>query len=59
MQRMASPIQRRQCGEAVFRTLVSQGSVVLPLSAKAGEGMPHLAIANSRSPAAILTTGAG
>ena len=44
MQRFAGPSQRRQCGDAVLRTLVTPGSVARPLSANTGDGMPHLAI---------------
>ena len=58
-QRFAGPSQRRQCGDAVLRTLVTPGSVVFPFNANCGDGMPHLAIAISRSPSAMRTIGAG
>jgi hypothetical protein len=47
-QRFSIPSQRRQCGDAALRTLVTPGSDFLPYSAKTGEGMPHRAIVSSR-----------
>src|SRR5664279_3709927 len=58
-QRFADPSQRRQCGEAVLRTLVTPGSVVLPLRANTGDGMPHRAVVSSLSPSASRIIGAG
>ena len=44
----------------MLRTLVTPGSDFLPSSAKTGEGMPHLAMANCESPATrALETTAG
>src|SRR3954464_11696192 len=42
-QRLSGPSQRRQCGEATLRTLVTPGSDLRPLSAKAGVGRPQRA----------------
>src|SRR5208337_1924885 len=39
--RLSRPSQRRQCGDAALRTLVTPGSLLRPLSAKTGEGMPR------------------
>ena len=57
-QRFPGPSQRRQWGEAVLRTLVTLGSVAFPFNANCGDGIPHLASANSRSPLATRTRGA-
>ena len=48
-QRLSTPSQRRQCGEATLRTLVTPGSELRPFSAKAGDGMPQRASASSRT----------
>ncbi len=39
--RLSTPSQRRQCGDAMLRMLVTPGSLLRPLSAKTGEGMPR------------------
>ena len=57
-QRLSTPNHRRQCGDFTLRTLLTPGSVFLPLSAMAGEGMPQRAIASSRLPCRLRTTGA-
>jgi hypothetical protein len=36
-QRLSGPSQRRQCGEAVFRTFVTPGSLWRPFRAKTGD----------------------
>jgi hypothetical protein len=46
--RLSTPSQRRQCGDAVLRTLVTPGSQLRPFSAKTGDGMPQRAIVSSR-----------
>src|SRR4051812_15901896 len=57
--RFSGPSQRRQCADFVFRTLVTPESVFLPFRAKAGDGIPHRAIASSRTPSeAVRTIGA-
>jgi hypothetical protein len=55
-QRQAGPSQRRQCGLAVLRTLVTPLSTFLPCKAKAGDGMPQRAFANSRTPSGAVRT---
>src|SRR5690349_21714711 len=57
-QRCSGDSQRRQCGEAVLRTLVTPGSTFLPFSAKAGDGMPQRIIDRLRALSRILITGA-
>ena len=57
-QRLSTPSQRRQCGEAVLRTFVAPRSVVRPFRAKTGDGMRHRAIVISRSPSTMRTIGA-
>jgi hypothetical protein len=42
----------------VLRTFVTPGSLLRPLRENAGDGMPHLAIANSRPFAVFRTIGA-
>lgn len=39
-----------QCWDAVLCTLVMPGSVLSPFSAKAGDGIPQRAMADSRTP---------
>jgi hypothetical protein len=46
--RLSTPSQRRQCGDFTLRTLVTPESEFLPFSAKTGDGIPHLAVVNSR-----------
>jgi len=59
MQQFPGPNHRRQCGEAAFRTFVTPGSVFLPASANAGDGMPHRPVVSSRTPSEpVRTTGA-
>src|SRR3954452_18921102 len=48
-QRFSGASQRRQCSDLVFRTFVTPGSVFLPFRAKAGDGIPHRAIATNPS----------
>jgi len=57
-QRCSIPSQRRQWGELTLRTLVTPGSEFLPFSAKTGEGIPHLAMVNSRPSGWLRTIGA-
>ena len=58
-QRCSRTSQRRQCGEAMLRMFVTPRSVFLPLSAKAGEGIPHRIISSTGPPSPWRTTGAG
>jgi ATP dependent DNA ligase domain len=46
--RFGIPSHRRQCGDWTLRMFVMPGSEFLPFSANTGEGIPHLAIINSR-----------
>src|SRR6185503_12048589 len=57
-QRFSMPSQRRQWGDFKLRMLVTPGSLFLPWSANAGDGMPHLAEASSRAPWLLRTIGA-
>jgi len=57
-QRFWIPSQRRQWGDLTLRTLVTPGSEFLPFSAKMGDGIPHLAIVNSRPSGRFRTIGA-
>ena len=56
-QRLCTPSHRRQCGDLMLRTFVTPGSVFLPLSAKAGDGMPQRAMASSRPSSPLRTMG--
>ena len=56
--RLSTPSHRRQCGDLTLRTLVTPGSVFLPLSAKTGDGMPQRAMASSRPSSPLRTIGA-
>jgi hypothetical protein len=56
MHQLATPGQRRQCGEDKFRILVTPGSVFLPARTKAGDGMPQRTIVSSRTPSGALRT---
>jgi hypothetical protein len=58
-QRDRGSSQRRQCGLAVLRTLVTPRSTLRPSSTNAGDGMPQRARASSRTaPAPVRTIGA-
>jgi hypothetical protein len=46
-------------GEETLRTFVTPVSVVRPLSANWGDGMPQRAIVSSRWPSTTRTVGAG
>jgi len=56
--RLSTPSQRRQWGDATLRMFVTPGSLLRPLSAKRGDGMPQRAMTSSRPSAASRTIGA-
>jgi hypothetical protein len=58
-QRLSTPSQRRQCGDATLWTLVTPGSLLRPFKAKTGDGMPHRASVSSRPSAVFRTIGVG
>ena len=51
--------QRRQCGAATLRTLVTPGSEFRPFNAKTGDGISHRATVSSRPSDWLRTMGAG
>ena len=57
-QRLSTPSQRRQCGDATLRTLVMPESEFRPFSAKTGEGIPQRAMVSSRPSGWFRTIGA-
>ena len=55
---MAGPSQARQCGELVFRMLVTPGSRFLPSRCRGGVGIPQRAMTISRPSTPFRTIGA-